>query len=290
MTRLVTPPQLNPIRNSRNASTNRADARGGPVLGEDDGEDAAGAGEVALPQVVAGTVGEGGVQHCPRPRGRLFSQPATVSVAPLEPRRGARRASAGRAARGRSRRARPPCREALRASDPLVARRRRDRHGAEEQIAVAADVLRERLDADVDAVGERIEQDAGGVGVVERDRHAVRVRGGDDRRHVLDLHRHRAGTLAPDQRRVRPDLRGDAVADQRVVGLDLDGQAGEELACHFESSGRTRCRARGRASRPGSRRSRPAPAPLDRRVTTKLCRAPSSSATLSPSSSAVGVP
>ena len=77
-----------------------------------------------------------------------------------------------------------------------------DGDGAEQQVAVAADVLGERLHADVDAVGEGVEQDAGGVRVVERDRDVARVGGRDDGGHVLHFHRDRAGRLGPNERGV----------------------------------------------------------------------------------------
>ena len=50
-----------------------------------------------------------------------------------------------------------------------------DRDRAEEQIAVAADIFRERLHGDVDAVFEGVEEDAGGPGVVEHDFHTFCV-------------------------------------------------------------------------------------------------------------------
>ena len=80
---------------------------------------------------------------------------------------------------------------------------------------------------------EGVEQHAGGIGVVQRHRYAARVRRLADGRHVLHFHRHRAGAFGPDQRGVRTNERGDAGADERIVGLDLDAQALEHAGGHF---------------------------------------------------------
>ena len=107
------------------------------------------------------------------------------------------------------------------------------RDGAEQQVAVAADVLGERLHADVDAVGEGVEEDAGGVGVVERDGDVAGVGGGDDRGHVLHFHRDRAGRLGPNERGVVADELGDVAADHRVVGFDFDVEVGQQAFGDF---------------------------------------------------------
>lgn len=66
-------------------------------------------------------------------------------------------------------------------AEPVAPRLLGHGHRAEQQVAVAADVLRERLHADVHAVGEGIEHHACGVGVVQRDRHPAGMGGGADR-------------------------------------------------------------------------------------------------------------
>src|SRR6185369_8933397 len=85
--------------------------------------------------------------------------------------------------------------------------------GAEQEIAVAADVLGERLHADIDTVREGLEEDSGGPVVVEDDERTATMRGFGDGGDVLDLHADGAGTLAPDQSRVVAKELGDARAD-----------------------------------------------------------------------------
>jgi hypothetical protein len=75
--------------------------------------------------------------------------------------------------------------------------------GTHHQVGVAADVLRDRLDRDVDAERERLEVERRGPGVVEEDQRARGVRDLGDRRDVLDLEGERARALAEDQAGVR---------------------------------------------------------------------------------------
>ena len=71
--------------------------------------------------------------------------------------------------------------------------------GAEEQVAVAADVLGKGLNAHVDAEREGVEVNSGGPGIVERDRDVAGVRGGDERGEVGDLHGDGAGGFGPEK-------------------------------------------------------------------------------------------
>ena len=163
-----------------------------------------------------------------------------------------------------------------------------DRDGAEQQVAVSSDILREGLHTDVHAMREGVEQHAGGVGVVERYGDASRPCRGDDGRQVLHLHGDGARALAPDQRRIGPDPRGDAVSDQRMVAFDLDTEAGEQVIAQFAGGpvhavGNEHVRA-GAADTPGTRApappALPAPRSSDARPRAPRCapRAPAWSA------------
>src|SRR3546814_9567801 len=64
------------------------------------------------------------------------------------------------------------------------------RHAAEDQVGVAADVLRQRLDSDVGAVAQRLEAERRGPGAVGGDQRAAVVRGPRDGRseeHTYEL-------------------------------------------------------------------------------------------------------
>ncbi len=98
---------------------------------------------------------------------------------------------------------------------------------------MAADVFGKRLHADVDAVCERVEQDAGGVGVVERDGDVAGMGGGHDRGHILHFHRDRAGRFGPNERGVVAEQPLDIAADHRVVELDFDIEVGQQAFGDF---------------------------------------------------------
>src|SRR5436190_3060217 len=114
-------------------------------------------------------------------------------------------------------------------ADPLVVRRIAHGDGAEEEVAVTADVLRQRLRHDVHAVRERVEVHAGRIRVVHRHLRADAMRHFRDRRHVLDFHRDRAGTFAPDQPRLVADERLDAGTDRRGIVLARHAEATQQI-------------------------------------------------------------
>ena len=93
---------------------------------------------------------------------------------------------------------------------------------------MAADVFGQGLHGDIDAEREGVEQDAGGIGVVERDGNVAGVGGGDDGWNVLDLHGDGAGALAPDERGVFANERRDVRAKERLVGFDFDVEIAEQ--------------------------------------------------------------
>ncbi len=103
-----------------------------------------------------------------------------------------------------------------------------DCYGAEEQVAVTADIFREGLHGYVDAMFEGVEEDAGGPGVVEDDFYVFRVGGGDDCGDVLDLHRDGLGAFGPNEARVFANQVGDSGADSRIVEGGGDAEARED--------------------------------------------------------------
>src|SRR3981081_2118606 len=90
-------------------------------------------------------------------------------------------------------------------------------HRAQEQVAVAADVLGEGLKGDVDAVTEGVEGNTGGPSVVWDNRNIIFRRGGCDRGNILYFHGERAGTFAPDETGVFLDEIRDGAAHERIV-------------------------------------------------------------------------
>ena len=81
--------------------------------------------------------------------------------------------------------------------------------------------------------GEGVEEDAGGVGVVDRDGDFFGAGGGDDRGDVLHFHRDRAGAFGPNEMRVRADELRDAGADHGVVRFDFDVEILEQVVGDF---------------------------------------------------------
>ena len=96
-----------------------------------------------------------------------------------------------------------------------------------------ADIFGQRLDADVGARGERVEQDSRGISIVDRQQRAGGVGGGGDRGDVLHLHRDRPRAFAPYDPRGRADQRGDVGADHRVVIFGRDPERGERAVGQF---------------------------------------------------------
>jgi hypothetical protein len=75
---------------------------------------------------------------------------------------------------------------------------------------VPADVLRERLHGDIHTVREGVEQDPGGIGIVECQNSTVTMCDRGYGRYVLHLHGQRARALAPDKPGVGTDKRFDS--------------------------------------------------------------------------------
>ena len=98
----------------------------------------------------------------------------------------------------------------------------RDR--AQQQIAVAADILRHRLHGDVHAMRQRVEQHARRPGVVHDHQRSMGVRDFGDCRNVLHLHGDRAGALAPHQARGRLEQRLDLAPDGGRIKRSLDAE------------------------------------------------------------------
>ena len=118
------------------------------------------------------------------------------------------------------------------------------------------DVLRQGLHRDVHPVREGIEVHAGRPRVVERHDRVVRMRGSDDRGHILDLHRVRAGALAPHQPRVRSDALFD-VAHRPAAGSTTPRRRGAGGARRRGCGWARRCfPAAGRGLRSRARRDR----------------------------------
>ena len=103
---------------------------------------------------------------------------------------------------------------------------RRDR--PQQEVGVAGDELRQRLDLHVHAVLERAEVERRGPRVVQDHERAAVARRGGDRRDVLDLERLRARRLEVHHPGVRTDQGGDPRADQRVVEGDVHAEARED--------------------------------------------------------------
>lgn len=211
--------------------------RGLPVVRKDDREHARRAGEVAAPDVVAGAVGERGVED-EGDFGSLLEPAGDGERRPLEmlepDAEGLQSAEGEAAVVGRDGEAQ----ESVDFSDLPHRGFVTDGDAAEEEVAVAADVFGKGLHADVDAVGEGVEQDAGGVGVVERDGDRVWAGGiasggGDDRGNVLHFHRDRAWAFGPNEVRVRADELRDVGADHGVVGFDFDIEIFQQVVGDF---------------------------------------------------------
>ena len=101
--------------------------------------------------------------------------------------------------------------------------------GAQHRIRMTDDVLGRRLDRDVDAVLEGVEEHAAGPGVVHQHDAALLVSFRGDRRDVLDLEGAGARRLRIDDLGIGPDQVADAAADQRIVIGGLDPHALQEI-------------------------------------------------------------
>ena len=77
------------------------------------------------------------------------------------------------------------------------------RYAAQQKITVPADIFRQGLHRDIDAMREGVKQHTGCVGVVQGHGHAFGMCGLNDGRHILDFHCHRAWAFTPNQRRIR---------------------------------------------------------------------------------------
>ncbi len=92
---------------------------------------------------------------------------------------------------------------------------------------MAPDVFCQSLDADINVVSKGIEQNAGGIGVVECHQHTARMGRSDNGWHILNFHRDRSGAFAPDQLRGVRDQLTNAGPDHWVIGLDLDAETAQ---------------------------------------------------------------
>src|SRR5215510_8315782 len=104
-------------------------------------------------------------------------------------------------------------------------------HRTQKQIAMATNILCQRLHGDVDAMGKGVEEDTCRIRVVECEGHASAMGGRSDRGDILHFHRHRAGTLAPDQLRIVTDHGSNLAADQWLVVLTLHAKPREQSVC-----------------------------------------------------------
>ena len=105
--------------------------------------------------------------------------------------------------------------------------------GAEQDIAVAADVFSEGLERDVDAVVESVEENSGGPGVVQHDANIFCVSGGCDCGEVLHFHGERTRAFGPNEASVFLNQTGNAGADEWIIISGGDAEAGEELRGEF---------------------------------------------------------
>ena len=101
--------------------------------------------------------------------------------------------------------------------------RRRDR--AHHDVGMAANIFRGRENRDVDAALERRKEVRRRPTVVQQRVNPARARGGANRRHVLDLERHRSRRLEKHESRVRAERPGDVGADERVIVARFDAEA-----------------------------------------------------------------
>src|SRR6185312_14315157 len=175
------------------------------ALMEDDGEQAGGAGEVSLPKIVAGTGGKSGMEN------------AFYFTSGAEPARQFERGLLNlveahghglHAAQGKAAIVRRSG-----AADDLVSFSQALEElgiahgdGAEQEIAMAANVFGKRLHSDVNAVSKGVKINSRGPGVVQHYQGAVAVSGFGDDGYVLDFHGHGAGILTPDHARVGAEV------------------------------------------------------------------------------------
>src|ERR1043165_171517 len=102
---------------------------------------------------------------------------------------------------------------------------------------MTAHVLGERLYRDIHAMCEGFEENAGGPGIIECNRYALRVRCLSYGGNILYLHRYRAGTLAPYKARIRLQSRDNALAFQGLIIFNLDIEFPKYVIC--EGAART---------------------------------------------------
>ena len=100
-------------------------------------------------------------------------------------------------------------------------------NGAEQQIAVSAHVLGQRLHGHVNAVSKSVKINAGRPCVVEGDERAVTMRGFSDGGRVLHLHGDGAGALTPHQARVGAELSRNCRARAGRIVADLNAEAAQ---------------------------------------------------------------
>ncbi len=87
----------------------------------------------------------------------------------------------------------------------------------EHGVGVPGHVFGRGLDRDITAFGERLEVVSAAPRVIDRHQPAVPVHGFDDRRHILDFHRVRAGRFKKGEPRVGLQQLADPRSDERVV-------------------------------------------------------------------------
>ena len=108
-----------------------------------------------------------------------------------------------------------------------------DRNRAQQQVAMSANVLGERLHGYIDAVCESVKVHARRPGIVQHYQRSSLMRCFRDRRDILDLHGDGARALAPDQPRVRLNQAGDATADGRRIVGDLRAETPQYIVGQF---------------------------------------------------------
>ena len=108
-----------------------------------------------------------------------------------------------------------------------------DGDGAKKEVAVTADVLGEGLHRDVHAVGEGVEVNSCGPGVIEDNESAGFVSDFGDGRDVLDFHGDGARAFAPDKACILLQERMDLRADSWRVEADFDAETAKDFDGEF---------------------------------------------------------
>ena len=104
-------------------------------------------------------------------------------------------------------------------------------HGddAEHRVRMADDILRRRVDRQIDAEIQRPEKERGGPGIVDAGPDAALPGNGRDRGDILHLHGLGARRFEPDQAGIRADQRRDSGAGRGIVVGRLDAEGLQEI-------------------------------------------------------------